>query len=103
MSHIHKTRNRLLNYFGLTVIVVFGVISTLGTGLTAGISDTSCTINTADNAVTAVVVGSQPIISSPTPIAADTTIIVGNAAVSNITPAHNDYSDTMTFFATGTF
>ncbi len=32
MSHIHKTRNRLFRYFGLTVIVVFGVISTLGTG-----------------------------------------------------------------------
>ncbi|MCK4588149.1 MAG: hypothetical protein KAU29_12430, partial [Gammaproteobacteria bacterium] len=32
MSHIHKTHNRLLRYFGLTVIVAFGVISTLGTG-----------------------------------------------------------------------
>ncbi len=32
MSHIHKARNRLLNYLGLTGIVVFGVISTLGSG-----------------------------------------------------------------------
>ena len=30
MSHTYKTRNRLLSYFGLMAIVVFGVISTLG-------------------------------------------------------------------------
>lgn len=32
MSYLHKTHNRLIRYFGLVTIAVFGIISTLGTG-----------------------------------------------------------------------
>jgi hypothetical protein len=32
MSHLRKTHNRFIRYFGLIVISVFGILSTLGTG-----------------------------------------------------------------------
>jgi len=78
-------------------------ISSLGTGLTAGLSDTSCAVNTETNTVTGLTGGLQTVISRTSPIVSGTTMILGNAAVSSITPAHSDYTDSLTFIATSTF
>jgi len=79
-------------------------VSTTASGLTAASPFAStCTINGNTNSVGLLSGATQSVFTSTGPIAAGTSEITANAAISGVTPAHADYTDTLTFIATGTF
>jgi hypothetical protein len=63
----------------------------------------SCAANTAAGSVGALTTGTQNVWSTTGPTSNGFYNMVIKAAISGTIPAHNDYSDTLTFIATGTF
>lgn len=63
----------------------------------------TCALNSNTNTVGAVTTSAQPVVQSTGPVAQGTSIVAANAAISATTRAHNDYTDQLTFIATGTF
>ncbi len=65
----------------------------------------TCAADSGTNIIGAVTsTGAQNILNTTNlPIAGGRAQIIVNASISSITPAHNDYTDTLTFIATGTF
>ena len=63
-----------------------------------------CAVDGVNNDVGGLLVTSTPLLNTANaPIAEGRARISVNAAISGVTPAHNDYTDTLTFIATGTF
>ncbi len=66
--------------------------------------NSTCTTTPSGNSVGAVTTSAQNIVNSNSlPISAGRAEIMVDAAISGTQPAHNDYTDTLTFIATGTF
>ncbi len=87
--------------YGLCVI---SVTQTTGTLSKAAPYDTgSCAADTETNDIHELTTTGESIVSTTAPIAAGRAQIAVNAAISGVTVAHSDYSDTLTFVATGTF
>lgn len=88
--------------YGLCVI---SVTQSSGTLAKASPYDSgSCAADTETNDIQGLTTTGENIInSSGAPIAAGRAQIAVNAAISGVTVAHSDYSDTLTFVATGTF
>ncbi len=64
----------------------------------------ACATNSESNAVQGLTTTGESIVTSSTsPVYDAHAEISVNAAISNITPAHSDYGDTLTFIATSTF
>ena len=64
---------------------------------------TTCTLASATNTVVALTTTATDILTSTAPVAAGHAQIMVNAAISSATPAHTDYTDTLTFIATASF
>ena len=64
---------------------------------------TSCPGNTEGNTVLGFDGTSQTIYSSDGPVSFARMMMALQASIDNATAAHNDYTDTLTFIATGTF
>lgn len=80
--------------------------ATTGTLTKVAPFDQTCGTTPSSNTVGAVTTSAQTIYKTgvtPAPIAGGRGEIMVNAAISAVTPAHTDYSDTLTFIATGTF
>jgi hypothetical protein len=88
--------------YGLCVI---SVTQTTGTLAKASPYDTgSCAADTETNDIQGLTTTGENIINtSGAPIAAGRAQIAVNAAISGVTVAHSDYTDTLTFIATATF
>ena len=65
--------------------------------------NTTCTIASATNAVVGLTTTPVDILTSAVPVAVGHAQIMVNAAISNATPAHTDYTDTLTFVASASF
>lgn len=64
----------------------------------------SCATNTETNDIQGLTTAGENIVNSGgAPVAGAQAEVIVNAAISTSTVAHNDYSDTLTFIATGTF
>jgi hypothetical protein len=63
----------------------------------------SCVENTAAGSVGALTTSAQLVWATTGPVSNGFYNMILKAAVSATTPAHNDYADTLTFIATGTF
>jgi len=63
----------------------------------------TCAIDSDVNAVKGLTTTSAAIVSTTAPVADAVAEVAVNTAISGVTPAHNDYTDTLTFIATGTF
>jgi hypothetical protein len=63
----------------------------------------TCTTASGTNAVRALTTTTANILTSSGPTASATAEIVANAEISTATPAHTDYTDTLTFIATASF
>ena len=72
------------------------------TRATGYVSDT-CALGSATNQVRALSTTPTDIITSTAPVATGHAEIVVNAAISAATPAHTDYTDTLTFVASASF
>ncbi len=73
------------------------------TRATGYVSD-SCALSSGTNGVRALSISPTNILNSAgAPLSGGHAEVVVNAEVSNVTPSHNDYTDTLTFIATGTF
>ncbi len=78
--------------------------ATTGTLTKASPFNGTCTTTPAGNAVGIVTTTAQTIYTSTgAPIAGGRGEIMVDAAISGVTPAHTDYTDTLTFIATATF
>jgi hypothetical protein len=69
----------------------------------AGAYGTTCALNSGTNAVVGLTTTPAPILSSSGILSSAQAYIPVNAAISSSIPTHNDYQDTLTFIATGTF
>ncbi len=81
-------------------------VATAGlTGFTraTGYVDDTCSLASGTNQVRALSTTPTNILTSTAPVATGQAEIVVNAEISNSTPAHTDYTDTLTFIATATF
>lgn len=65
--------------------------------------NTTCAINSGTNAVVGLTATAADILTSSAPVGAGHAEIVVNAEISTATPAHTDYTDTLTFIATASF
>lgn len=72
------------------------------TRATGYVSDT-CALSSGTNQVRALSTTATDILTSSAPVTAGHAEIVVNAAISGITPAHTDYTDTLTFVAAASF
>lgn len=63
----------------------------------------TCSVDTETNAIQALTTAGENIVSTTAPVASAHAEVVANAAISGTTAAHDDYADTLTFIATGTF
>ncbi|MFH2063559.1 MAG: hypothetical protein ABIJ46_05455 [bacterium] len=84
---------------------VLSVAETSGASLTisADYAAMNCAANDETNDVEDLNTAGKSIVEAAGPIAGGRAVIIGNVSISAITPAHNDYTDTITFIATGTF
>lgn len=83
--------------YGLCVV-------TAASGLTAASPFAStCAVDSNTNSVGALSGSTQNILTSTGPLSAGTSTVAANAAISATTKAHTDYTDQLTFIATGTF
>ena len=64
---------------------------------------TTCAINSGTNAIVGLTSTGADVLTSSAPVATGHAEIVVNAAISTATPAHSDYTDTLTFIATASF
>lgn len=64
---------------------------------------TTCAISSGTNGVVGLTTTAADILTSSAPVASGHAEIVVNAAISTATPAHTDYTDTLTFIATASF
>lgn len=79
-------------------------VSTAASGLTkASPFASSCTVATNGNSVGGLSGSTQNLLTSTAPVASGTSTVVAEAAISATTKAHSDYTDQLTFIATGTF
>ncbi len=62
-----------------------------------------CAINTIGNEVKGLTTAGDSIISTTAPFTGGHAEVIVNAEITTATSAHNDYTDTLTFIATGTF
>jgi len=86
--------------YGLCVITV-GLV---GFTIAAPYSGNTCATNSETNVIDALTTAGEDILNSgAAPLASGHAEIAVNAAVSGTTVAHADYTDTLTFIATGTF
>ena len=65
--------------------------------------NTTCSLASGTNAVVGLTSTVADILTSSAPVSAGHAEIVVNAAISGSTPAHTDYTDTLTFVATASF
>jgi hypothetical protein len=65
--------------------------------------NTTCAVNSGTNAVVGLSTTPVGMLTSSAPVATGHADIVVNAEISNATPAHSDYSDTLTFIATASY
>jgi hypothetical protein len=65
--------------------------------------NTTCTLGGATNAVVGLTTTVTDLLTSTAPVASGHAQIVVNAAINTATPAHTDYTDTLTFIATASF
>ncbi len=65
--------------------------------------NTTCSLASGTNAVVGLTSTVADILTSTVPVSAGHAEIVVNAAISGSTPAHTDYTDTLTFVATASF
>lgn len=72
------------------------------TRATGYVSDT-CALASGTNQIRALSVSATDILTSSAPVTTGHAEIVVNAAISGSTPAHTDYTDTLTFVATASF
>ncbi len=72
------------------------------TRATGYVSDT-CALASGTNGVRALATTATDILTSTAPVSSGHAEIVVNAAISGSTPAHTDYTDTLTFVATASF
>lgn len=87
--------------YGLCVV---SVAQTTGTLAKASPYDVGgCTGNTETNVVHGLTTTGENIVTSTAPLGAGRASIAVNGAISTSTPAHADYTDTLTFVATATF
>ena len=64
----------------------------------------TCAVNSETNGVQALTTAGENILNSAgAPLSDGYAEVIVNAAISGTTPAHTDYTDTLTFIATGTF
>ena len=87
--------------YGLCVI---SVTQTLGTLSKASPYDTgTCAADSETNDIQGLTTAGENIVSSTAPLSDGRAQVAVNAAISGITVAHADYTDTLTFVATATF
>jgi hypothetical protein len=86
-------------------ICIKSVTQTSGATLTkgSGFPSSTCTTTANGNTVSAVTTSSQSLLTASGLINTGVGEIMVDAENSNVTPAHSDYSDNLTFIATGTF
>lgn len=91
-----------IQMYGLCVVAVS---TTVGTLLRAGdyVGPTTCAFNDETNDVETISITANSILSAPGPLTGGRAQIAVGASIAATTPAHNDYTDTLTFIATGTF
>jgi hypothetical protein len=65
--------------------------------------NTTCAVNSGTNGIVGLTTTPAGILTSSAPVATGHADIVVNAEISNATPAHTDYADTLTFIATASF
>ena len=65
--------------------------------------NTTCTLASATNAVIGLTTTATDILTSTAPISSAHAVVVVNATVAGATPAHADYTDTLTFIATASY
>jgi len=65
--------------------------------------NTTCTLASSTNAVVGLTTTPTDILTSSAPVAVGHAQILVNAAISSATPAHTDYTDTLTFIASASF
>jgi hypothetical protein len=87
--------------YGLCVVNVTQSTGTLSKA--SPYNSGSCSGNTETNAIQGLTTTGENIVTSTAPLGAGRAQIAVNAAISSSTPAHTDYSDTLTFVATATF
>lgn len=64
--------------------------------------NTTCTLASGTNAVVGLTTTATDILTASTPVTGHAQVLV-NAAIASATPAHTDYTDTLTFVATASF
>ncbi len=75
-----------------------------GFSRSTGYSSDTCALSSGTNGVRALSTTATSIVDSAgAALVSGHAEVVVNAAISNVSPAHNDYSDTLTFIMTGTF
>jgi hypothetical protein len=86
-------------------ICIKSVTQTSGATLAKGTNfpSTACTTTANGNTVSAVTTSTQSLLTASALINAGVAEIMVDAENNNVTPAHTDYSDTLTFIATSTF
>lgn len=87
--------------YGLCVISVTQTLGTLSKA--SPYNSGTCAADSETNDIQALTTSGENIVSSAAPISGGRAQIAVNAAISGITPAHSDYTDTLTFIATSTF
>jgi hypothetical protein len=88
--------------YGLCVVAVSQTTGTLA--IAGDYVGETCAADTEGNTVEGLSTTAAAIINtSGAPISGGSAQIAVQAAISGVTPAHNDYTDTLTFVATGTF
>ena len=65
--------------------------------------NTTCALSSSSNAVVGLTSTASDILTSSTPVSSAHAEIVVNAAIAGATPAHDDYTDTLTFIATSSY
>jgi hypothetical protein len=65
--------------------------------------NTTCALSSSSNSVIGLTSTASDILTSATPVSGAHAEIVVNAAIAGATPAHDDYTDTLTFIATSSY
>ncbi|ETB63586.1 TPA: hypothetical protein DIC38_02660 [Candidatus Nomurabacteria bacterium] len=65
--------------------------------------NTNCALNSETNAIIGLTTTTADLLTSSAPISSAHAEIVVNAAIAGATPAHTDYTDTLTFIATASY
>jgi hypothetical protein len=85
--------------YGLCVITA----GLSGFSIATAYDGNTCATNSETNVIEGLTTTGENILSTTAPVAAAHAEIAVNAAISGTTVAHSDYTDTLTFVATGTF